>query len=166
MLRTTTLIVFAIALSVLCACRENETPHVHTKEQPAKTSASESLPAPQWSSSRIAVQHFAPAAAAITCDGGLQTKNHIVCGPTGMAAEVDSKFLGRSGKADVYEITIITRMQKSTSLKPGPVTKLDTIKVSYEGTKLVIFEDDRKRVILYPETDGLKTASGEHVESE
>jgi len=83
-----------------------------------------------------------------------------------MAAEVDSKFLGRSGKADLYEITIITRMQNSTSLKPGPVTKLDTIKVSYEGTKLVIFEDDRKRVILYPETDGPKTASGEHVESE
>ena len=74
-----------------------------------------------------------------------------------MATQVNAKFLGISGSADVYEVTIITRSQKSSALKPGIVATQETMKVSYKGARQVIFEDEQKRVILYPENDGPAT---------
>lgn len=166
MLRTPTLIVCVTALSLFGACREDDTPHAPSKEQSSRISPSETSPAPQWTATHIAVHHFKSAATAITCDGGFGTTGWIACGPSELATEVSWQFLGRISNADEYEVTQVTRLQEESTLKTGPVTRSKTTKVLYKGTKVVIFEDDQKRVTLYPETDRSGTASGEVTEAE
>ncbi|MCH8986484.1 MAG: hypothetical protein IIB04_07730 [Acidobacteria bacterium] len=162
MLRILTLAVCASVLPFLSACRESENGRSPSGELPSKSETLQKPSKPKWPSTRILVNNFT-LGPTHGCDGGFSTSGRIVCGRHGKVSAVSWNFVGRSEEADIYEIERIFPLEKGSATdQPTQVgATTETKQVFYKGARLVVFEDQHQRVILYPVDSDLKTGVAE-----
>lgn len=123
------------------------------EEAQPKPQVEATIPSLRAQQAKIFINNY-KISASYGCYSDLDTTGILTCGPEGKSSHVTWKFLYRSPDGDVYEIARTYPAIESTfQLNHEEHVKQftsDTKQVLFDGTTMVVFEDEDQRVILYP----------------